>query len=238
MKMKNTFMSFLALFLAIWSVSAEYVIYDKVEDFEKAKWSICEAATDGCNNYFLTDWKVMWWTRMACWAEFKPEWSCTKFKEDVITTKALPITTSVDSEEAPVACTMEYMPVCWVDWITYGNKCWAEKWAKVKIAYAWECKLKWTLSDNDNNFYLSIKDKLDKNYQDWVNNILVKYEKLLSKYSDSKKTKLNELMIIKMEEKINKFLLQFPQDKALSKKDNDKYLFYTLLKFELMKLNY
>ena len=45
-------------------------------------------------------------------------------------------------------------------------------------------------------------------------------------------------MIEKMENKIAKFLLQFPQDKALDKKDNDKYLFYTLLKFELMKLSY
>ena len=236
--MKNTFMSLVALFLAIWSTSAEYVIYDKVEDFENAKWSICEAATDWCNNYFLKDWKVAWWTRMACKPDFKPEWSCTKFKEDVITTKAFPVTTSVDTEEAPVACTMEYMPVCWVDWITYGNKCWAEKWAKVEIAYEWECKKKWELSENDNNFYLTIKDRLDAKYQDWVNNVLVKYEKLLSKYSDSKKSKINELMVEKMEEKITKFLLKFPQDKALDKKDNDKYLFYTLLKFELMKLNY
>jgi hypothetical protein len=40
-------------------VNAEYKIYDNVLDFEKAKGEVCEAATDGCNNYFMTNGKVL-----------------------------------------------------------------------------------------------------------------------------------------------------------------------------------
>jgi hypothetical protein len=34
-------------------------VYDNVEDFEKYEGKVCEFATDGCNNYFITDGKVM-----------------------------------------------------------------------------------------------------------------------------------------------------------------------------------
>lgn len=40
--------------------------------------------------------------------------------------------------EEPTICTMEYMPVCGVNWVTYGNACSA---GKNTIAYAGECAL-------------------------------------------------------------------------------------------------
>ena len=93
--MKNNILLIIAgLLLTLSWVNADYRIYDKVEDFEAAKWAVCEAATDGCNNYFMSNWKVMWGTLMACWPDFKPEWTCTKFKDNVMTTKSIPTTTS------------------------------------------------------------------------------------------------------------------------------------------------
>jgi len=45
--------------------------------------------------------------------------------------------TDSSSSDEQTICTMEYNPVCWTNWVTYGNKCMA--W-KNKIAYTWECK--------------------------------------------------------------------------------------------------
>ena len=123
---KIIFTLMLSFFLLLWA-NAQYVVYDNVEDFENAKGSICEAATDGCNNYFMIDWKVMWWTRMFC-EDHKVEWNCTKYKEDIVT---------IDSIDEAVFCTMDYSPVCWVDWKTYSNRCWAEEQAKVEVDYFW-----------------------------------------------------------------------------------------------------
>lgn len=41
--------------------------------------------------------------------------------------------------EQPTICTLEYMPYCGVDGITYGNKCMIDA-AKVEIAHQGECK--------------------------------------------------------------------------------------------------
>jgi hypothetical protein len=49
---------FLSL-ITLSSVNADYKVYDNVEDFEKYQGEVCEFATDGCNNYFMTDGKVM-----------------------------------------------------------------------------------------------------------------------------------------------------------------------------------
>lgn len=77
---------------------AEYRIYNNVEDFEKDKGAICEAATDGCNNFFLKDGKVMGGTKKLC-MNHTPEWNCTKYKENSITTLSMPVTTtSIDVE--------------------------------------------------------------------------------------------------------------------------------------------
>ncbi len=83
----------------IYQTSAEYRVYDNVSEFEKAKWAICEAATDWCNNYFMTNGKVMWGTKMFC-QDQKVEWTCTKLKEWSVTTLWLPMTTWIENSTA------------------------------------------------------------------------------------------------------------------------------------------
>ena len=74
---KIIFSLVLSLFLFV-GTSAEYRVYDNVEDFENARGEVCESATDWCNTYFMEDWKVMWWTEMFC-EDHKVEWVCKKF---------------------------------------------------------------------------------------------------------------------------------------------------------------
>ena len=97
-KIKTFFQTiFILWFMWIsFQTNAEYIVYDNVSDFEKAKWEICEAATDGCNNFFLTDGKVIWGTKMFC-QDHKVEWTCTKMKEWMMTTLSLPTTTSIET---------------------------------------------------------------------------------------------------------------------------------------------
>ena len=183
--------------LTISSASADYRIYDNVSDFEKDKGSVCEAATDGCNNYFMTDGKVMWGTKKACPAEQKVQWTCTEYKSDVVTTKMLPTTVSETN----------------IDKSGISTK----------------------LSTNDQNFYNTIKTRLDSKYQDAITEIVNNFELELNKYSELKQNRIKESLISKIESKISYLLIQYPQDTALPSSVNDKYLSYTLLKFELMK---
>lgn len=269
MKIKNIFITTAVLAFSLSSVSAEYVVYDNVSDFEVAKWSVCEAATDGCNSYFMTDWKVMWWTKMYC-ADTKVEWTCTKYKDDIMTTTAV-TTASVDANtESTIYWKItkiedgkdwKQVYITTSSWIEYstavslndeivnkelGIKLWnsvivyySEKldWMnlligdKIKIVWVW-------LSDNDESFYNSIKSKLDSKYQNKVNDLVIKYDKIISKLSFKNKVKINNLFIDKLETKISEFLSKFPQDKWLSESDNNVYLTLSLLKLELMKLNF
>jgi hypothetical protein len=66
----------------------------------------------------------------------------------------------------------------------------------------------------------------------------LKYKNNLRKLPDSDQEKINTLIIAKVEKIISDLLAKYPADIALSKNVNDKYLTYSLLKFELMKLEF
>ena len=69
-----------------------------------------------------------------------------------------------DEDINMVMCTMEYAPVCWIDWKTYWNRCVSELQNKVKVAYVWEC------SD-----YVDInKFNKYKEYNSWLEYLLTK----------------------------------------------------------------
>ncbi len=97
----------------------------------------CISWYDGCNTCSVSDWKLGWCTKMACFTNKAPK--CLKYKET----------------ERPKICTMEYAPVCWQPPMptcpkgvvcrlqvpnpkTYSNKCMLE-WAWAKFLYKWEC---------------------------------------------------------------------------------------------------
>ena len=143
----------------------------------------------------MSNGKVMAGTRKACPVEQKIEWTCTEYKDDIMTTKMITTTNIIENNIA--------------------NKS--------------------SLSENDQNFYNTIQNRLDSKYQDVINKIVINFENKLSKYSQIKQNRIKKLMVERIESKITHLLLQYPQDIALPKSVNNKYLSYTLLKFELMK---
>lgn len=239
---KFLFIIWLILFSLTFIAQAEYKVYTNVEDFEKDKWDICEAATDGCNSYILQDWKVTGGTKKYC-ENHIPEWTCTKYKEGTITTLSIPVTTT-ENTESPI-CTMEYAPVCakvQVQCIkapcgsmleTFSNSCMA---GDNEIIFTWSCNTK--LSDNDISFYNSIKtSKLDSKIQDKVYNFIDNYKKILFKYNSTLQKKINNKVLILVDEYISDILLNYPQDSSLPESVNNKYLMLKLLKYEIQLLN-
>jgi hypothetical protein len=197
-----------------------------MEDFEKEKGAVCEAATDGCNNYFMNDWKVAWGTLMACEPSFKPEWTCTKFKDNVMTTKM--ITTTAVETTGMVWSDKDENGCIWSAWYTWSD-------TKNKCTRSWEVNKLW---ENDQNFYDTIKSRLDSKYQSIINKGVEKIELKLSKYTSVKADRINKALIDRVETLISQLLMKYPQDIALPAKANNLYLTLTMLKFELMQLSY
>lgn len=245
--MKNILFAIILFTLSISLVSAEVwwtitrsitsspTIYKTSAEFLKAEWATCESATDGCNTISIWNWALWASTMMYCEDIYgtngQEKWSCKKQKE-------------VTVEEGPTMCTLQYDPVCGVDWVTYGNSCSA--W-KVKVAYAGECNLESWVSEgsewgyewisNDENFYNHIKANLSKKAQQKVWIVLKKYETRISKFSKIKKQEVNNNVITALENEINKLLMKYPQDIALPESANNAYFTITLLKMEIEKLN-
>lgn len=243
-------------------VNADYKVFDNQLDFEKSMWAVCEAATDWCNSYFMQDWKVAWWTLMYCeWK--KVEWTCTKYKEWVMTTKSI----NLDDSISWIITKIEN----WKDWIQAYIK-WNDNkeystaisiisdkisnwkysdikiWAKIKIQYtdkSWniliwdniEILKKQKLSDNDYNLYKNIKDKLEKNKLEEHNKTTQNYIKKLEKISSDKNI-LNKKVVNTLDKYISDFLLKFPQDKPLSSKNSEIYQKLVFLKLELEQLEF
>ena len=88
------------------------------------------------------------------------------------------------------------------------------------------------------SFYNTIQDRLDVKYQNIITQAVWKYQLRLSKYSREKQIKIHDKIIERVEAVISDLLLQYPADIALPEKVNNKYLAYTLLKFELMLLDF
>lgn len=213
------------------SLTSTPTVYKTSEEFLKAEGNTCEVATDGCNTITIWNWALWASTMMYCEDIYgtngQEKWQCKKQKEPVV-------------EEGPTMCTMQYDPVCGVDWVTYGNSCSA--W-KVKIAYTWECNSNsWNIevSDwltNDDRLYNHIKATLSKKAQQKVWIVLKKYETRISKFSEGKKQEVNTSVIKALENEIFKITMKYPQDIALPESVNNAYLTITLLKMEIEKLN-
>lgn len=54
--------------------------YDTLKEFEDAEWLTCTSATDWCNTFIVSYWKVTAWTLKAC-EEHIESWSCLKKDE-------------------------------------------------------------------------------------------------------------------------------------------------------------
>lgn len=148
------------------------------EIFELVKWATCKAASDGCNTLGFENGKIAFTTEMYC-PDHTPTYSCTK-------------------EEEPVMCTMQYEPVCWVNWVTYGNSCMA---GGAKIAYEWECS---SLSQDERVLLDETSEKLNENTLTHINSALEKYKNIVSEKAVSEQSKVHKKVIAKADSYINK----------------------------------
>lgn len=239
------------------SLNSTPTIYKTSEEFLKAEGLTCEVATDGCNTVTIWNWQLWTMTMMYCEDIYgksgQEKWSCKKQKEPILVWNDKDENGCIGSawyswnaekkecvrawEEEPIMCTMQYDPVCGIDWVTYGNSCSA--W-KVKIAYTGECNLELWVSDwltNDDRLYNHIKSTLWEKYQTRVNNVLKNYTNRIAKFSKVKKQKVNTSVITALENEIFKITMKYPQDIALPESANNAYLTITLLKMEIEKIN-
>lgn len=220
--MKKLFLSlFLSIVLFSWA-NAEYKIYLSQQDFENDKWSICEAATDWCNIYTLKNWKVTSWTEKFC-MDHTPEWVCTKYKEWTYTTMSI------------LNSSWEWEFCWWIAWIQCSS------WLECNLDWnypdaGWTCekidKFK-NLSQNDINFYNTIRKRLDVKYINMVEKTVNRYNEISDWLSDSKKSILKSNLLKKIDDYLFEITMSVPQDAAMPEKLNKVYLTLNLLKLEI-----
>lgn len=208
----------IVLFLVLlWTFVSASASYTNSADFLKAEWNTCKVATDWCNTITIDNGKLWASTMMYCediyWSWWQEKWSC---KDENLVWNDKDAHGCIPSawyswdesknmcvrpwEEEPKICTMEYAPMCWVDWVTYGNSCMA--WKK-EIAYTWECDK-------------HIDAVKLKKYQKTAK----KYDRILAKASDEKLAKAIE----KVNQIIEKTKLTKMTDEAI-KEVVTKYTF-------------
>ncbi len=104
-----------------------------------------------------------------------------------------------ETKEEVRICTMEYAPVCSINWVTYGNKCTA--WDE-KIAYTWECD-KYIDNNLLKKFNLLYKNRLIKKLSNISDEKLVKAIEKADKLIEN--TKLLKITEELQRERITKY---------------------------------
>lgn len=58
-------------------------------------------------------------------------------------------------QQNETVCTDDYSPVCWDDWKTYSNRCYAENIKDINVAHDWECinGEQWKTSEESNQIW-------------------------------------------------------------------------------------
>jgi hypothetical protein len=96
---------------------------------------------------------------------------------------------------------------------------------------------KW-LSENDYSQYTTFLNRVQAKTKKRLETILSKYKGVLQKKDTSTQIKITEKATAIIQDKISSFLLKFPQDIGLSKKDNEIFMFLSLVQLELQRYAY
>lgn len=152
--------------------------------------------------------------------------------------------------DSPVACTMEYAPVCWLHQIqcfttpcnpietTFANRCIFNSTFWNVFLYEWECRVKLQLSETDMKTYNIIKEKLDTKYQQDISNTVSYYLNRIDWYSVQRKIKINDMLIVKLNEIISGLNVDISDNTKISTSIYNKYLILSVFRFELMQLDF
>lgn len=92
------------------------------------------------------------------------------------------------------------------------------------------------LSRNDQIFREDLQYRLDVRLQKQVTTVIDRYKVRIATMNKTDADRLTDSILLKVEAILRRMQLSQPLDKSLAKKADDKYLAYTLLKFELMLL--
>lgn len=92
------------------------------------------------------------------------------------------------------------------------------------------------LSENDQNFLDHIRTTLDESLVSKADQAMEHYATFMSKMTDTQQTELTNFYVGIIEKLIAEMLMQYPQDAALPEATNKSYLFWSMIKLEMMSL--